>query len=150
MDLPDAGEKIALAESMSRRDSIWASIESGRWTAIWSPSKSALNGVQQSGCSLIASPSTSTGSNDWIERRCSVGARLSITVLPLVTSSSTSQTLGSWRSMNFLAARTVCARFFSLRRRMMNGSNRTSAIFLGRPHCQSLSSGPQMMTERPE
>jgi len=36
------------------------------------------------------------------------------------------------------------------RRRMMKGSNRTSAIFLGNPHWWSLSSGPMTMTERPE
>ena len=36
---------------------------SGTWTAIWSPSKSALNAVQTSGCSWIALPSISTGSN---------------------------------------------------------------------------------------
>ena len=47
--------------------------DSGTWTAIWSPSKSALNAVQTSGWILIALPSTSTGSNAWMPRRCSVG-----------------------------------------------------------------------------
>ena len=150
MDLPDAGEKMALAESIRRRDSICASTESGTWTAIWSPSKSALNGVQVRGCRRMALSSTSTGSKLWMERRWRVGARLSMTVLPLVTSSSTSHTCGSRRSMSFLAERTVWARFFSFIRRMMNGSKSVRAISLGRPHCQSLSSGPQTMTERPE
>jgi hypothetical protein len=39
---PDAGEKMLFGASMSWRHSICASIESGTWTAIWSPSKSAL------------------------------------------------------------------------------------------------------------
>jgi hypothetical protein len=42
--------------------SICASGASGMWTAIWSPSKSALNAVQTSGWIRIALPSTSTGS----------------------------------------------------------------------------------------
>jgi len=33
---------------------------------------------------------------------------------------------------------------------MMNGSNKTSAIFLGRPHWLSFNSGPMTITERPE
>ena len=46
---PLAGERMLLAESMSVRASSCASYESGTWTAIWSPSKSALNAVQTSG-----------------------------------------------------------------------------------------------------
>ena len=42
----------------------------------------------------IASPSMSSGSKAWIERRCSVGARFSSTGWPLVTSSRMSQTSG--------------------------------------------------------
>lgn len=37
--------------------------DSGRCTAIWSPSKSALNAEHTNGCSFRARPSTSTGSN---------------------------------------------------------------------------------------
>ena len=40
---PLAGERMLFDESMRIRASAWASAESGRWTAIWSPSKSALN-----------------------------------------------------------------------------------------------------------
>src|SRR4249919_1267956 len=43
---PDAGERMLLALSMSTRASAWASADSGRCTAIWSPSKSALKAVQ--------------------------------------------------------------------------------------------------------
>jgi hypothetical protein len=38
-----------------------------------------LNAVHTSGCSWIALPSISTGSNAWMPRRCSVGARFSST-----------------------------------------------------------------------
>ena len=68
-DLPEAGEKIDVDASIINFDSICASIESGTCTAIWSPSKSALNGVQTIGCRRIALPSTSTGSNACMERR---------------------------------------------------------------------------------
>ena len=53
----------------------------------------------------MASPSMSTGSKAWIERRCSVGARLSSTGWPLVTSSRMSQTSGVFFSIIFLAPR---------------------------------------------
>ena len=79
MGLPFAGDRMLLVHIMSTRASICASMESGTCTAIWSPSKSALNAVQTSGCSWIALPSISTGSNAWMPRRCSVGARLSST-----------------------------------------------------------------------
>ena len=62
-------------EIISVRDSIWLSNESGTCTAIWSPSKSALNAAHTSGWMRIAFPSTSTGSNAWMPNRCSVGAR---------------------------------------------------------------------------
>jgi hypothetical protein len=48
------------------------------WTAIWSPSKSALKAVQTSGWILMALPSTRTGSKAWMPRRCSVGALLAL------------------------------------------------------------------------
>ena len=49
MGRPVAGERMLFAESISTRASAWASADSGRWTAIWSPSKSALKAVQTSG-----------------------------------------------------------------------------------------------------
>ena len=52
---------------------------SGRCTAIWSPSKSALKPLQTSGWMRMALPSISTGSKAWMPMRCKVGARLSST-----------------------------------------------------------------------
>ena len=86
------------------RASAWASADSGRWTAIWSPSKSALNAVQTSGWIWIALPSTSTGSKAWMPRRWSVGARFKKHRVLLDDLSSTSQTWGgaarpcAWRT----------------------------------------------------
>jgi hypothetical protein len=40
--LPLEGEKMLFGAIISMRASICASTESGTWTAIWSPSKSAL------------------------------------------------------------------------------------------------------------
>ena len=76
---PLAGLKMLLVDIISVWASTWASIDSGKCTAIWSPSKSALKPLQTSGCSLMALPSTSTGSKAWMPMRCSVGARFSMT-----------------------------------------------------------------------
>ncbi len=46
-----------------------ASRDSGMCTAIWSPSKSALNALHTNGCTLIEFPSISTGSNACIPSR---------------------------------------------------------------------------------
>ena len=92
--LPSAGLRMLLVDSIRIRASACASADSGRCTAIWSPSKSALNAVQTSGWIWIALPSTSCGSKAWMPRRCSVGARLSSTGCSVMTSSSTSQTTG--------------------------------------------------------
>ena len=62
-DLPSASFRMLLAESIKNRASACASMERGRWTAIWSPSKSALKGPQTRGEILMALPSMSTGSN---------------------------------------------------------------------------------------
>jgi acetolactate synthase I/II/III large subunit len=48
--LPFAGDRMLLDDSISVRASICASSDSGTCTAIWSPSKSALNATQTSGC----------------------------------------------------------------------------------------------------
>ena len=91
---PSAGDSRLAVDSIIRRASSWAAAESGTWTAIWSPSKSALKAEQTSGWIWIAEPSTSTGMKAWMPRRCSVGARLSSTGWSLMTSSRTSQTSG--------------------------------------------------------
>jgi len=76
---PLAGEKMLFVASIRVHASTCASRDSGRCTAIWSPSKSALKPAHTSGCSLMALPSMSSGSKAWIPMRWSVGARLSST-----------------------------------------------------------------------
>ena len=107
---PLAGDRMLLVLIMSTRASIWASSDSGTWTAIWSPSKSALKAVQTSGCSWMALPSISSGSNAWMPRRCSVGARFSRIGCSLMTSSRMSQTSGFSFSTSFLALLIVVTR----------------------------------------
>src|SRR6195952_994563 len=75
---PCAGDRMLFEDSMSTRASACASALSGRWTAIWSPSKSALNAWQTSGWTWIALPSPSTGSNAWMPRRGGGGARVRV------------------------------------------------------------------------
>ena len=147
---PCAGDRMLFEESMRIRASACASALSGRWTAIWSPSKSALYAWQTSGWTWMALPSTSTGSKAWMPRRCSVGARLSSTGCSWMTSSSTSHTSGIIESTIFLAALMFCALLRSTSWAMMNGLNSSSAMSLGRPHWWSFSDGPATMTERPE
>ena len=101
---PVAGERMLLVDIISTRASICASTESGTWTAIWSPSKSALKAAQISGCSWIALPSISIGSKACTPRRCSVGARFSITGCSWITSARMSQTSGCSFSTIFFAA----------------------------------------------
>ena len=147
---PWAGERMLLEDSIRMRASACDSAESGTWTAIWSPSKSALNAWQTSGWIWIALPSTSTGSNAWMPRRCRVGARLSSTGCSAMTSSRTSHTSGIIDSTIFLAALMFCTALRSTSRAMMNGLNSSSAISFGRPHWCSLRFGPETITERPE
>ena len=101
---PLAGESRLRELSISVLASICAARESGTCTAIWSPSKSALKAWQTSGWIWMALPSTSTASNAWMPRRCSVGARLSRTGWSWITSSSTSHTSGRTRSIDALGA----------------------------------------------
>ena len=101
---------MLLVDIISTRASSCASSDSGTCTAIWSPSKSALNAAQTSGWSWIALPSISTGSKAWMPRRCSVGARFSSTGCSRITSSRMSQTSGRSFSTSFLAALMVEAR----------------------------------------
>ncbi len=58
---PCAGERMLLLDSMRMRASACASADSGRCTAIWSPSKSALNAAQTSGWIWMALPSIELG-----------------------------------------------------------------------------------------
>ena len=147
---PLAGDSRFLVESRICRASATASRLRGTCTAIWSPSKSALKAAQTSGWSWTAEPSMSTGWKAWMPSRWRVGARLSSTGRSWMTSSSTSQTSGRARSTMRLALLMLWARPFATSECMTNGLNSSSAIFLGRPHWCSFSSGPTTMTERPE
>src|SRR5581483_2131164 len=101
---PLEGDRMLLAESISTCASICASMESGTCTAIWSPSKSALNAVQTSGWISMALPSTRMGSKAWMPSRWRVGARFSSTGCSWMTSSRMSHTSGRSFSTYFLAA----------------------------------------------
>ncbi len=147
---PSAGFKMLLVDSIKMRASACASADSGRCTAIWSPSKSALNAEQTSGWIWMALPSISCGSNAWMPRRCSVGARLSSTGCSVITSSRTSHTTGRLRSTMRLALLMFWAWSRSTSRFITNGLKSSSAICLGRPHWCSFSCGPTTITERPE
>ncbi|CFE48552.1 Uncharacterised protein [Mycobacterium tuberculosis] len=48
---PDAGDRMLLEDNIKMRASACASALKGRCTAIWSPSKSALNASHTNGCS---------------------------------------------------------------------------------------------------
>ena len=128
-------------ESIISRASSWAALLRGTWTAIWSPSKSALKAKQTSGWIWMAEPSTSLGMKAWMPRRCSVGARLRSTGWSWMTSSRTSQTSSWTRSTMRLADLMLWAKPFSTSWRMTNGLKSSRAIFLGRPHWCSLRSG---------
>src|SRR5450631_576436 len=101
---PLAGDRMLFDDSISARASSCASSDSGTWTAIWSPSKSALNAAQTNGCSWMALPSINTGSNAWMPRRCRVGARFNNTGCSRITSSRMSHTSGPSRSTSRFAA----------------------------------------------
>ena len=122
---------MLLADSIRIRASACASADRGRWTAIWSPSKSALKAVHTSGWTWMALPSTSTGSNAWMPRRWSVGARLRSTGCSLMTPSSTSQTCGRRLSTMRFADLMFWASSWSTSRFMTNGLNSSSAISFG-------------------
>ena len=147
---PWAGLNTLLADSISNRASAWASADSGRCTAIWSPSKSALKAAHTSGWIWIALPSTSTGSKAWMPSRCSVGARFSSTGCSRMTSSSTSHTSGLRRSTMRLADLMLGASSTSTSFFITKGLNSSRAMILGRPHWWNRSVGPATMTERPE
>ena len=150
MGRPCAGDRMLFVDSIRMRASACASADSGTCTAIWSPSKSALNAVHTSGWIWMALPSTRTGSKAWMPKRCRVGARFSMTGCSRMTSSSTSHTCGRARSTIRLADLMFWARAWSTSRFITNGLNSSRAICLGRPHWWSRSWGPTTMTERPE
>ena len=120
------------------------------WTAIWSPSKSALNAAQVKGCSSIASPSINFGSNACTPSLCRVGALFKITGCSLTINSRASQTSGLSFSTNFFACLIVDANPNLLSLAYKNGLNSSNAIFFGKPHSCSFKSGPTTITDLPE
>ena len=147
---PSAGFSRLLRADIKSRASACASADRGRWTAIWSPSKSALKPEVTSGLTWIAWPSISFGWKAWIDKRCKVGARFSRTYLPWITSSKASQTTGSPESIRRWALWMLWACSHSISFEITNGLNNSRAIVFGRPHWSIDSSGPDTMTERPE
>ena len=150
MGLPLDGDKILFVESIKILASNCASKLNGTCTAIWSPSKSALNAAQVNGCNSIASPSINFGSKACTPNLCRVGALLSNTGCSLTINSSASQTALVSFSTNFFACLIVEAspNLFSLAYK--NGLNNSNAIFLGKPHSWSFKSGPTTITDLPE
>ena len=100
---PLDGDKILFVLIINTLASNCASRLNGMWTAIWSPSKSALNAVHTKGWSCIALPSIKIGSKAWIPNLWSVGALLRRIGCSLITSSSISHTSGLSVSTIFLA-----------------------------------------------
>ncbi len=147
---PFAGFRILWEASINNCASRIASGPNGKWTAIWSPSKSALKAVHVNGCNWIAFPSINFGWKAWIPKRCKVGARFSNTGCPLITFSRISQTTGSFLSMIFLADLTVFTIPLSINLRITKGLYNSAAISFGRPHSYIFNSGPTTITERAE
>ena len=147
---PLAGLRILCEANIKSCASRIASGPSGKWTAIWSPSKSALKAVHTSGCNWIAFPSINFGWKAWIPKRCNVGARFKRTGWPFNTFSRISHTTGSLRSMIFFADFTVLTIPRSMSLRVMNGLYNSAAISFGKPHSNNFNSGPTTITERAE
>ena len=147
---PFDGEIILFGANINSFASIIASGDSIKWTAIWSPSKSALNAEHTNGWSLIAFPSINTGSNAWIDSLCRVGALLSSTGWSWITSSITSHTLSSASSTNFLAVFMLEASSLFTNSLIMKGLYNSRAIFLGIPHWFIFNDGPTTITDLAE
>ena len=148
--LPFEGLKILFVDIINTLASSCASKLKGTCTAIWSPSKSALNAAQVNGCNSIAFPSINLGSNAWTPSLCKVGALFNITGCSLTISSNASQTSFLSLSTNFFACLIVEANPSLFNLAYKNGLNNSRAIFFGRPHSWSFKSGPTTITDLPE
>ena len=141
---------MLLVDIIKTLASNWASKLKGMCTAIWSPSKSALNAAHVNGCNSIASPSINLGSNACTPNLCRVGALLRITGCSLTIISSASQTSSLSFSTNFFACLIVDASPNLFNLAYKNGLNNSSAIFFGNPHSCNFRSGPTTITDLPE
>ena len=146
---PWAGDSTLLADSMSTRLSAWASADSGRCTAIWSPSKSALSGAHQrvdlDGLALDQHRLEGLDAQAVQRGRPVEEHRVLLDDL-----FEDVPHLRRRRSTMRLADLMFWASSRSTSAFMTNGLNSSSAICLGRPHWCSLSVGPTTMTDRPE
>ena len=141
---------MLLVDIINTLASNWASKLSGIWTAIWSPSKSALKAAHVNGCNSIASPSINLGSNAWTPSLCKVGALFNITGCSLTITSNASHTASPSFSTIFFACFIVEASPNLLSLAYKNGLNNSKAIFFGSPHSWSFKSGPTTITDLPE
>ena len=148
--VPFCGFKILCEANINNCASKIAALLNGKCTAIWSPSKSALNEEQTKGCNWIAFPSINFGWNAWIDKRCKVGARFNKIGWPFNIFSKISQTTASFFSTNFLADLTVFTMPLSINLRIINGLKSSAAMSFGNPHSCNFISGPTTITERPE
>ena len=147
---PLDGLSMLFVDIIKTLASNWASKLSGMWTAIWSPSKSALKAAHTRGCSSIAFPSISFASNAWTPNLCKVGALLSKIGCSLIICSKASQTSGFCFSTIFFACLIVVARPSLSNLAYKKGLKSSKAIFFGNPHWWSFNSGPTTMTDLPE
>ena len=148
--VPFCGFKMLCEESINNWASSTAALLNGTWTAIWSPSKSALNAVVTNGCNCIALPSINFGWKAWIDKRWSVGALFKRTGWPFKIFSRISQIIASFLSTSLRALLTVFTIPLSISLRIINGLNNSAAISFGKPHSCIFNSGPTTITERPE
>ena len=147
---PFDGLSMLFVDIIKTRASNWASILNGIWTAIWSPSKSALKAEHTNGCNSIALPSINLASNAWTPNLCKVGALFKITGCSLIICSNASQTSGFSFSTIFFACLIVVAKPSLSNLAYKKGLNNSTAIFFGSPHWCSFNSGPATITDLPE
>ena len=147
---PFEGLKILFVDIIKTLASNWASKLNGMCTAIWSPSKSALNAAQTNGCNSIAFPSISLASKAWTPNLCNVGALFKITGCSLIICSKESQTSLFSFSTNLFACLIVVAKPSLSNLAYKNGLNNSRAIFFGKPHWCNFNSGPTTITDLPE
>ena len=148
--MPFEGLSILLVDIIKTLASSCASKLKGIWTAIWSPSKSALKAAQTKGCNSIALPSINLASKAWTPNLCNVGARFNKIGCSLIICSKQSQTSLFSFSTNLLACLMVVAKPNLSSLAYKNGLNNSKAIFFGKPHWCNFSSGPTTITDLPE
>ena len=132
------------------RASAWASNVIGKWIAIWSPSKSALNALQTNGWICIAFPKVIFGWNAWIPRRCKVGALFNKIGCPFINISRISFII---LLLNFILSFAVliffvnwsCSNFC-----IIKGWKSSIPISKGNPHSYSFNLGSTIITDRAE